>query len=658
MKKLLTVEDFVITLVAALGYGFTFEIPKILGYPMWLCSVICLVVGVPLETLEKKLIFSGFVQRKKVRRYAAVFAVLLVFLAAQYIAVSWIGMDTFDYITGQFGYIIGVTLLAFACRSALRRYRIRKIRERYNDGADGFVFDDLLKRSDIDEFNKQNQRIHGKFDADFAVKTKNGVFVGEKYKDSLFFCGIPYAKPPVGELRWKAPEPPSVSADVVEAKYFGASAIQVDYDGSVLKHHRQSEDCLTLNICVPRKKMKGKNPVIVVFHHGDFSYGGSADPLLHAGQFNKIYPDALYVTFNYRLGILGFIDFSEVPGGDAYPDALNLGLLDQIAALRWIKENIAAFGGDPEQITVMGFEAGSLSISLLAACKEAKGLFQKAFIFHGSPLDSYETPEKSGYLAKELLTETAATTMNDLMRLSTERLKEVSQKIVLNLSAPTRDGKLIPRDVYAAYRDGSAADIEFIIGIPRNETQVYKSFVGDQEYANYIEYTLDAILPFLDTVCPDGAKAVRAYVEAQSSALEVKAKVVEEFYALMTYQCAQKLAASGSKVRLLYWDAKSLIENLGSGTVDVVAMLLGNREAAAMYGNVLNADIAETLQNLFRKFVGREEIKLFNNEIKGIGAIDWQEFPKALIVSEKDVRCGTIADKLTEIKELLGLLEK
>lgn len=119
------------------------------------------------------------------------------------------------------------------------------------------------------------------------------------------------------------------SEEVFEAKHFGASAIQVDYDGSILKHYRQSEDCLTLNICIESKRTAHKKPVIVFFHHGDFTYGGSADPLLHGDDFIKIYPDIVGVSFNYRLGIFGFIDFSEIPGGEDYPDALNLGTVDK-----------------------------------------------------------------------------------------------------------------------------------------------------------------------------------------------------------------------------------------------------------------------------------------------------------------------------------------
>ena len=307
------------------------------------------------------------------------------FVAVQIAATM--GVSILNYVEEQFQFVIIPPLLIFAFRVVLRQYRIKKIRERYGDGSEGFVFDGQVTKSDLEELNRQNRQIHGGFDNDRAVKTKTGIFVGEKSNRAIIFSGIPYAKPLVGSRRWKAPEPLTESDNVFEAKHFGASAIQVDYDGSILKHYRQSEDCLKLNICVGGKRTAQKKPVIVFFHHGDFTYGGSADPLLH---------------------------------GEKYPDTLNLGLLDQIAALRRIKENIAAFGGDPERITVMGFESGALSLSLHAACEQAKGLFQKAFIFYGDPMLSYATPEISKNLAKKLLQETATTTMEELMRVPTQ----------------------------------------------------------------------------------------------------------------------------------------------------------------------------------------------------------------------------------------------
>ena len=662
MKKLFTVDDFIVAGISGIAYGLGFEIPAILGYEEWQCVVICLIVGFALDKLANAVIFSKAVQSSKANRIIIFLAYILIATAIQEAFTSWTNISVDDYAIQGYAFLVVPALLGFAFSMALRQYRIKKIRKRYGDGSDGFVFDDILDKSEIDELNQQNRQIHGAFDTDLAVKTKTGIFVGEKKKNTIFFTGIPYAKPPVDSRRWKAPEPLPESDNVFEAKYFGASAVQVDYDGSILKHYRQSEDCLTLNICIASKRTAHKKPVIVFFHHGDFTYGGSADPLLHGENFTKVYPDSVGITFNYRLGIFGFIDFSEIPGGEDYPDALNLGLLDQIAALRWIKENISAFGGDPERITVMGFESGALSLSLLAACEQAKGLFQKAFIFYGDPMLSYETSEISKNLAKKLLQETATTTMEELMRLPTQRLKEVQQKIIQDLSpGPTRDGKLIPADVPTAYRDGVASGIEFIIGISSNERQVYKSIVGEKKYEDFISTELNSILRYFDARHPAEAKAIRAYIEEQAETmplLKAKAEMYEQLYTLSTYRCAQKLTEGGNKVRLLYWNAKPLIENLGSGTVDVAAAFLGSHKAVQMYGNVQNRDIAETLQKLFRKFESGDEMRLFNNEIKGISAIDWKEFPRALIVSEKEFKCEPIADKLTEVKCLLELLAK
>ena len=465
----------------------------------------------------------------------------------------------------------------------------------------------------------------------------------------------------MGERRWKAPEPLPESEAVFEAKHLGASAIQVEHEGSILKHHRQSEDCLTLNICMGNKKTEQKKPVLVLFHHGDFAYGGSADPLLDGVELIRSCPDIVGVSFNYRLGLFGFIDFSEVPGGEAYPDALNLGLLDQIAALRWIKENIAAFGGDPDRITVMGFESGAISICLLAACEQAKGLFRKAFVFHGNPQAAYETPDVSRNLTKKLLQETSTTTMEGLLQLSTEQLKKASQKLLKGLypAGPTRDGKLIPLDVFEGYRNGTADRVEFLIGVASNERQVYKSVVGKQTYEDFIANELDATLQYLDAVSATDAQAVRDYIREQAAAMpeiEAKAKVVEQCSALSGYLTARKLAEGGKKVYLLYWNVKPLIENLGSGTVDVAAAFLGNREGAQIYGNVLNSDISEMLRSFLIKFLRGDAMRFYNNEIKGVGAIDWKRFPKALVVSDKEFRCEPIEDKLTEVESLLRFI--
>ena len=654
MKKLFTIDDFMVAFISALGYGFGYTIPMHLGWPQLACLVACFALGIVLEEIISKIVFSKTVQQKTVNRVVTYVAILLVFLIAEFVSMRLLGASLMEDLEEEFTWVVGLPILGLVVNLCIRWYRVRKIRKLYGDGSEGYVFD--LKQEDIEETNRQNQPILGEYDADCAVKTRTGVYVGEKYKKTRIFMGIPYAKPPVGELRWKAPEQLPESETVFEAKNFGASAKQVEHNGSIIRHHRQSEDCLTLNIAVGAKKTEAKKPVLVLFHHGDFTYGGAVDPLLYGGDYVNAHQEVVLVSFNYRLGIFGFIDFSEVPGGEACPDALNLGLLDQIAALKWIRENIAAFGGDPERITVLGFESGATCICLLAASEQAKGLFQRAFVFNGSPESAYDTPDASRALAKALLKETNTSTMAELLRLDTEALKDAAQRLWMNMCAPTCDGKLIPKQVHEAYRNGAASGIEFIVGITSGEMQVIRSSVGGKNYEDAVNAAVDNLQGDLDGSV---AEAVRAYIEAQttaSSELEAKSKLVGQWIALGIYRVAAKLSQGGNKVHLMYWDEKALIENLGSGTADVLAALLGNGEALQMYGSVMNADLSETLQALLLKFVGGEPLQLYRNEISGFDGLDWKAFPQALIVADGKFACDTIEDRIIELKGLLDFI--
>ena len=657
MKKLFTIDDFITAFISAIGYGLSFEIPKILGWEMWQCVIFCMVVGGALDLVANKIVFSKAVQNNSATKRLIVFAFFLVFLAGQYIALELTGLSMHDYLFEQYLYIILPAVLGFAFGMAIRWYHVRQVRKRYGDGSKGFLFDDILKPAEVEDWNKQNQPIKGAYDNKFAVKTKNGVYVGYKENKVILYLGIPFAKPPVGNLRWKAPEPLPESDEVFEAKYFGASAIQVEHGGSILTRHRQSEDCLTINIAVSENKSAKKKPVLVLFHNGDFSFGGSADPLMYGNNLARAYSDVVGVSFNYRLGIFGFIDFSEVQGGENYPDTLNLGLLDQLAALKWIHDNISNFGGDPNNITVIGFEAGATSICLLSVCEQAKGLFKKAFVFFGSPESSHYTTENSRNLAKKLLEETSTSSMAELMQLSTEQLKDAAQKLWKYLALPTCDNKLIPSNVFNAYKNGAANGIEFIAGISKNERQIYKAFVGQENYKELISDNVVELWEYLDA---DSVQAVKNYIEnlkKSMSEVEAHAKVLEQWHALIMYLTAIQLSAGGNKVHLIYWNVKPLIENLGSGSVDVVSAFFGNLKTSRIYGNVLDPTISEILQAFLKKFLIDSELKLYNNEIKGVKSVNWQNFPEALTVSNKEFKCESIEDKLTEIPALLDFIK-
>ena len=653
MKKLFTIDDFVIAFISALGYGFGETISRFSGLPELVCVVISFAVGIAAEEIISGIVFSESVQKKTINRIVAYVGFFIVFLTGHYISMTQTGDSMIDYLMEEFEYVVGLPIIGFIVNLCLRAYHIKKVRNVYGEGNEGYVFD--IKSEDIEELNEQNQSAPAEYDDDLAVKTRTGIYVGEKSREVILYLGIPYAKPPVGKLRWKAPEPLPSSQEVFEAKNYGASAIQVEHKGVILKNHRQSEDCLSLNIYVGSKKTKAKKPVVVLFHHGDFTYGGSADPLASGENFAEKHQDIVFVSFNYRLGIFGFIDFSDIPGGEACPDTLNLGLLDQIAALGWIKENIASFGGDPDKITVMGFESGAISICMLAACEKAKGLFNKAFVFNGSPEAIYDTAENAKALAKDLLKETGTSTMEELLRLETETLKEAAQKLWKNMCAPTYDEKMFFSNIYHAFENGAASGIDFIIGIPSNESMVLRSFVGNYNYEKLMSVGLREIE---DETEGSAAASIQEYLDtktALSSEIEAKSSLIDIWFALCIYRSALKLVKGGNKVYLMYWDAKPLIENLGSGSVDAMAVMLGNDEASQLYGNVMDDDMSDILRSFLHKFISGDALRLYNNEVIGVDAIDWEKFPKELIVTEKKILCESIEEGLAEIKAVFKL---
>jgi len=650
MKKLFTIDDIMVAFVSALGYGYGETLSRLFGWPDVICIVASFALGLVLEEIISMIAFSKTVQKKPINRVITYVSIVLIFVICHQISVTWMGTSMISYLKDEFVSVVGFPIVGFVVNLLIRAYRIRKIRSVYGDGSKGFVFN--VTQEDRETLNQANQPIHGEFDASLAVKTRTGTFVGENRGKTTVYLGIPYAMPPVGDLRWKAPRPLPSSQSVFEARHFGASAIQVEHKGSLIRYHRQSEDCLTLNICVSTQESEAPRPVVVLFHPGDFTCGGSANPLLSGEDLVTNHPEILFVSFNFRLGILGFIDFSEIPGGQDYPDAINLGLLDQIAALKWIRENIPAFGGDPDRITLLGFESGAVCIQLLASCRQAKGLFQRALALNGGPVFVHDKPQPARSLAENLLRVTGTSSMKELVQLDTNVLKDAAQKLWESACAPTCDGVLVPDNVYLAMQNGVATDIDFVIGIPCNEMQVFRSMLGNH---NYREAVFGAFAELESCLDDSASGTVRAYLEKQmasSDELEAKSKLAEQWLGLSLYHCADCLAKGGSRVHLLYWNEVALIEKLGSGSVDLAAAFLGTGDALEMYGNIMDADLSETLQSLLAKFIEGEALKFYPNEIRGIDAFSWKAFPKALIVSDGKLQCDRIEDRLTEIPEL------
>ena len=238
----------------------------------------------------------------------------------------------------------------------------------------------------------------------------------------------------------------------------------------------------------------------------------------------------------------------------------------------------------------------------------------------------------------------------------TKTLKDAAQRLWQDMCAPTCDGNWIPVDVDQAYRDKAASGIEFIIGIPADETGVLRSFLGRKKFDDFVSSGMTVIRQYADDSL---AGEIREFMETQkklSGESEARAKLIEQWLAIREYRSAARLSEGGNKVRLLYWNEKALIEKLGTGTVDAAASLLGNEDALQMYGSVIHQDLAEILQKLLEKFVNGDTLQLYPNEIVGVDAIDWKAFPRALVVSDDRLYCETIEDRLTEVKGLLDFM--
>ena len=334
-----------------------------------------------------------------------------------------------------------------------------------------------------------------------TVKTRYGTFNGFVDKNGVKnWLGIPFAQPPVGKLRWQAPQPLKPSNKTFDAKKFGYSPIQVaiKIDEPLVDDDPtpQSEDCLTLNIWT---RGEGKNKPVMVFIYGGAFVSGYSSEDLYSGPNFVMADDVVLVLFNYRLSVFGFMNMASID--PAYEDSGYLGMKDQVAALKWVKENIVAFGGDPNNITVFGESAGSISTMLLTITPAAKNLFQKVIPQSGH-VDFYNEPEITARVAETFMEFSGAKTVKDLMKKSGVELKNLYEQLInshrgSNIAEflPTCDGKFLPKDPFKALKSGGARGIKFLTGTTADEWRAF--LIGDENFFNVFRNEPNKISPVL-----------------------------------------------------------------------------------------------------------------------------------------------------------------
>lgn len=335
-------------------------------------------------------------------------------------------------------------------------------------------------------------------EGDLSVKTRYGTFRGFlDEKGVKTWLGIPYAKPPVKKLRWQNPQKPDLTDKTFDAKKFGASAMQEIDNIEAASKHVQSEDCLTLNIW--RHSEKKNLPVMFFVHGGSFMHGGSSDPTYN-GSAIALAGDVIVVTINYRLNIFGFMNFAAIDPAFADSDSC-LGMKDQVAALKWVKENISEFGGNPDNITVFGESAGSLSTFFLMTSPAAKGLFQKA-IPESGPARFVQSPEHTVQLAEEFMKLSGTRKVSDLMKKSGKELREIYLKLfeariktAHSDYVPSYGTTFLPKDPFDAMRDGDAAGIKLLTGVNACEWGYWKLY--DPNYFRDFHETHEIFSPVM-----------------------------------------------------------------------------------------------------------------------------------------------------------------
>jgi para-nitrobenzyl esterase len=286
------------------------------------------------------------------------------------------------------------------------------------------------------------------------------------------FLGIPYAAPPVGNLRWKAPQPPARWKGVRDATNFGARCLQLPvFADMVFQDGGPSEDCLYLNVFAPAgAKSKARLPVMFWIHGGGYA-GGSASEPRHNGDFLPL-KGVVLVTINYRLGVFGFLAISDLAGEAG--TAGNYGLLDMVAALQWVHANIFKFGGDQENVTIFGESAGSMAVSTLMASPLAQGLFQKAIGESGGALN-LGAPDSTTLGVREeqgqkWAASLGANTLAGLRALPAERILAASSADAgAPHFSPVIDGRLLTEPVAATYAAGKQAHVPLLAGWNRDE---------------------------------------------------------------------------------------------------------------------------------------------------------------------------------------------
>ena len=438
------------------------------------------------------------------------------------------------------------------------------------------------------------------YDESLAVKCINGTFVGKLADSTIVFRGIPYVgRQPVGSLRWKAPVDVVPCDSVYEAYYNAKSACQPEVEVSSLYY--QDEKCLYLNIWKSAKATEASKPVIVWIHGGAYAYGGTVDPLYDFHNFVEENPDVIVVSVAYRLGVLGFLHLSHLPDGKDYPDAQNLGLMDQLQALKWVHENIAAFGGDPGNVTLMGESAGGGSVTSLSLIKESHQYISKVIALSGNPCLS-TSAENAIAATNELMEELDCKTVADLQKIDAQELVAAATELIPLRTVPERDGRLLPTNPWEAVANGAVRDITYLHGVNKDELNFFLVTMGGPE--PFIEWFEESKAKKTASMTADEKALVESYWK------DVKGEDYEPYckwFSQMIFNApcirlSEEQTKAGGKSYTYYFTPESALPMMKCGHGMALAPLFKHPELDGDTGRPFDETFSKTMRKMWTQF--------------------------------------------------------
>lgn len=441
--------------------------------------------------------------------------------------------------------------------------------------------------------------------AEGRVRTANGVIEGTIDQDSGIrsFKGIPFAAPPVGDLRWKEPQPVKNWEGVRKADKFGPRAMQQSIFGDMnFRSDGMSEDCLYLNVWTPATSEKEGLPVLVYFYGGGFVAGDGSEPRYDGESMAR--RGIVALTVNYRLGVFGFFAYPELTAESPHHSSGNYGYLDQSAALRWVQQNIAAFGGDPNRVTIAGESAGSVSVSAQMASPLSKDLIAGAIGESGSLLGTLSpvTLAEAEQRGVEFATEINANSLAELRALPATKLLEATGKPNPFRFVANVDGYFFPQQPVTIFSEGKQAHVPLLAGW-NSEEMNYRFLFGTEKPAreNYIK--------ILEKLYGDRADEVLKLFPANTDAeLEQSATDLagDRFIGFSTWKWIELQSRTGGKpvYRYLYTRPRPPMKpELGNAVPGLAGGVIKGAEAERMKpppakGAVHSAEIEYAMGNL------------------------------------------------------------